>query len=101
MREFFKYVFATVVGIVISSVLLFILFFVVLIGIISTVGEDKKVMVKDNSILYLNLDQAITERTPENSLAGIPIFGGGSEKTIGFTFLFCLFYLFSTRKIRS
>ena len=85
MREFFKYVFATVVGIVISTVLLFILFFVIIIGIISSVGEDKKVMVKNNSILYLNLDQAITERTPENSLAGIPIIGGGDEKTIGFT----------------
>jgi protease-4 len=84
MREFFKYVFATVVGIVISSVLLFILFFVIIIGAISAVGEDKKVTVKDNSILYLNLDQAITERTPENSLAGIPIIGGNNEKTIGF-----------------
>ena len=84
MREFFKYVFATVVGIVISTVLLFILFFVILIGLISSVGEDKKVLVKDNSILYLNLDQAITERTPDNSLAGIPIIGSGDEKTIGF-----------------
>lgn len=84
MREFFKYVFATVVGIVISSVLLFILFFVIAIGIISSIGEEKKVIVKDNSILYLNLDQAITERTPENSLAELPIIGGGDEKTIGF-----------------
>ncbi len=84
MREFFKYVFATVVGIVISTVLLFILFFVILIGIISSVGEEKKVLVNSNSILYLNLDQAITERTPDNSLAGIPIIGSGDEKTIGF-----------------
>ena len=84
MREFFKYVFATVVGIVISTVLLFILFFVMMIGIISTIGEEKKVMVKNNSILYLNLDQAITERTPENSLSELPFFGSGDEKTIGF-----------------
>ncbi len=85
MREFFKYVFATVVGIVISSVLLFILFFIMMIGIISSVGEEKKVIVRNNSILYLNLDQAITERTPENSLAGVPFIGGDDEKTIGFT----------------
>ncbi|SFH46706.1 signal peptide peptidase SppA [Pedobacter insulae] len=84
MRDFFKYVFATVVGIVISTVILFVLFFVVMVAIVSSVGEEKKVMVKNNSILYLNLDQEITERTPDNSLAGIPIFGGGSEKTIGF-----------------
>ncbi|RYF97669.1 MAG: signal peptide peptidase SppA, partial [Chitinophagaceae bacterium] len=85
MREFFKYVFATVVGIVIATVLLFMLFFVILIGIVSSVGEEKKVIVKNNSILYLNLDQVITERTPENSLAGLPLFGEGDEKTIGFT----------------
>lgn len=85
MREFFKYVFATVVGIVISAVLLFFLFFIVIVGIVSTVGEEKKVIVKNNSILYLNLDQAITERTPENSFAGVPFLGGDDEKTIGFT----------------
>jgi protease-4 len=84
MREFFKYVFATVVGIVISTVLLFMLFFVIMIAIVSSVGDEQKVMVKNNSILYLNLDQPITERTPENSLAGLPIFGSSSEKTIGF-----------------
>ncbi len=84
MREFFKYVFATVVGIVISTVILFVLFFVVMIAIISSVGDEKKVIVKNNSILYLNLDQEITERTPDNSLAGLPFLGGGDEKTIGF-----------------
>ncbi|HTM97793.1 MAG TPA: signal peptide peptidase SppA [Pedobacter sp.] len=84
MREFFKYVFATVVGIVISTVILFMLFFVIMIAIVSSVGEEKKVIVKNNSILYLNLDQEIKERTPENSLAGLPIFGGGDEKAIGF-----------------
>jgi len=84
MRDFFKYVFATVVGIVISSVLLFILFFVLMIGIVASVGEEKKIAVKENSVLYLNLDQVITERTPENSLAGLPLVGGNEEKTIGF-----------------
>lgn len=84
MRDFFKYVFATVVGIVISSVLLFILFFVLMIGIVASVGEEKKIAVKENSVLYLNLDQVIAERTPENSLAGLPLVGGNAEKTIGF-----------------
>lgn len=84
MKEFFKYVFATVVGVVISSVVLFVLFFVILISAISSMSADKKIIVKENSILYLNLDQSIIERTPENTLAGIPIIGGGEEKVIGF-----------------
>lgn len=84
MKEFFKYVFATIVGVVISSVVLFVLFFVILISAISSMNADKKIIVKENSILYLNLDQSIIERTPENALAGIPIIGGGEEKVIGF-----------------
>ncbi|RZK42554.1 MAG: signal peptide peptidase SppA [Pedobacter sp.] len=84
MRDFFKYVFATVVGIVISTVLLFMLFIVIMVGIVASVGDEKQVSVKDNSILYLNLDQSITERTPDNSLSGIPIFGSTTPKSIGF-----------------
>lgn len=84
MREFFKYVFATIVGIIISSFLLVIIFIGLIVGIASSIGEDKLVEVKDNSVLYLNLDQTISERTPENPLAGLPIFSGGDEKSIGF-----------------
>lgn len=84
MKEFFKYVFATVVGIVISTVVLAIIFVVVIVGAVSSIGEEKATVVKSNSVLYLDLDQAITERTPENSLAGIPIFGGDADKSIGF-----------------
>lgn len=84
MREFFKYVFATVVGIVISTVVLVLFFFVIMVGAISSLSEDKKVDVKSSSVLFLDLDQAITERTPENSLAGLPIIGDSEAKSIGF-----------------
>ncbi len=83
MKEFFKYVFATVVGVVISAVVLGILFFAVLVGVVASIGSDKgSTLVENNSILYLNLDQNITERTPENSFDGL--FGGSSDKSIGF-----------------
>lgn len=84
MKDFFKYVFATVVGIVISTVVLLILFFVILIGAISSFSTDKKINIKPNSVLYLDLDLPITERTPENSLSGLPIFGTGEGTTLGF-----------------
>jgi protease-4 len=84
MKEFFKYVFATVVGIVISTVVLGFLFFIILFAFIASIGDDKLVEVKSSSVLYLDLDQAITERTPDNSLAGIPIVGSGEAKSIGF-----------------
>lgn len=84
MKEFFKYVFATVVGIVISTFVIAILFFVIIVGSIASMGDEETAVVKSNTLLFLDLDQAITERTPENSLSGIPIFGGSSEKSIGF-----------------
>jgi protease-4 len=82
MREFFKYVFATVVGIVISTFIIALLFFFIIIGFVASIGEEKAVVVKNNSVLFLDLDQAITERTPENSI--IDKFVGGEEKSIGF-----------------
>ncbi|WP_461790152.1 signal peptide peptidase SppA [Pedobacter sp.] len=82
MKEFFKYVFATVVGIVISSIVLGIIGFVIFIGMIASVGSEKDTVIKKNSVLYLNLDQAITERTPESSFG--QLFGGSNDKSIGF-----------------
>ncbi|WP_410219586.1 signal peptide peptidase SppA [Pedobacter sp.] len=83
MKEFFKYVFATVVGIIISSVVLFVLFFVVIVGFLASLGTEKVKTVKANSVLVLNLDQPITERTKDNSLSGLPFVGDG-ERTVGF-----------------
>ncbi|MFN0292683.1 signal peptide peptidase SppA [Pedobacter helvus] len=82
MKEFFKYVFATVFGIVISAVILGILFFVIFVGMISSIGSESETVVKKNSVLFLNLDQAIIERTPEGSFGSL--FGGASDKSIGF-----------------
>ncbi|TKC08905.1 signal peptide peptidase SppA [Pedobacter frigoris] len=82
MREFFKYVFATVVGIVISTVLLFALFFIVVIGLVSSLENDKTALVSSNSVLFMNLDQAIMERTPDDTFA--KFLGSEGEKSIGF-----------------
>lgn len=84
MREFIKYVFATVVGFVISIVLLMVFFVVIIAAFVSSVSDDKKVEVTNNSILYLNLDQAIMERTPIKRFGNLPILGSMEDKGIGF-----------------
>jgi protease-4 len=84
MKEFFKYVFATIVGFIISIAVLAILLVVIAGVVISSVGEDKKVDISDNTVLYLNLDQAIQERTPSSRFNNLPLIGSGSEKSIGF-----------------
>jgi len=84
MREFFKYVFATVVGFVISIVLVIIFCFIILAGIISTIGKDKKVETTANTVLFMNMDQAILERTPDGKFDNVPFLGSGLGKSIGF-----------------
>ena len=84
MREFFKYVFATIVGVIISLVLFTLLFVVIIVGVVSSLEGDKTVSVSSNSVLYLNLDQAIRERTPDDTFSNLPIVGGDGEKSIGF-----------------
>lgn len=82
MKEFFKYVFATVVGIILSTVILGILFIMLIVGIASSLDSDQPTSVKANSVLHLNLDQSIVERTLDNSFSDL--IGGFSAKSIGF-----------------
>lgn len=84
MREFFKYVFATVVGIIISTLLIAIFFVVLVVAMVSAVDSDKTVDVASNSVLYLNLDQSIKERTPNKTFDNLPVIGSRAGKSIGF-----------------
>jgi len=84
MREFFKYVFAAVVGIIISTFLIFLVIILLVVGVVSSIDEDKSISVLSNSVLYLNLDQSIKERTPNKTLESLPIVGNGGQKSIGF-----------------
>ncbi len=84
MREFFKYVFATVLGVIISLGLFLVVFIAVIVGLVSSLDNDKPVNVTSNSVLHLNLDQAIIERTPDDKFANLPIVGSNGDKSIGF-----------------
>ncbi|MBG6236007.1 protease-4 [Pedobacter sp. CAN_A7] len=82
MREFFKYVSATVVGFLLSIFLVFIFFMFIIAAVVSSISDDKTVDVKANSVLFLNLDQNIKERTPNTRFENLPIIGS-AEKSIG------------------
>ncbi|MCQ6957994.1 signal peptide peptidase SppA [Mucilaginibacter aquariorum] len=79
MKQFFKFVLATVVGIIIASVIPLIL----IIGIIVAAGSDKEVDVDANSVLHVKFDYPINERTPNNPLANLGFLGLDGEKSIG------------------
>jgi protease-4 len=79
MKQFFKFVLATVVGIIIASVIPLIL----IVGIIVAAGSDKEVNVDANSVLHVKFDYPINERTPNNPLANLGFLGLDGEKAVG------------------
>ena len=79
MKQFFKYVFATIVGVLLCLVI----FTFVVIGFISSARSDKKTEVEANSVLRLSFDYAIKERTSTSPLSGIPFLNLNVKKSIG------------------
>jgi protease-4 len=68
MKTFFKFLLASILGFIIASFLCFL----ILIGIIGGMmaSSDKLVEVKDNSILYINLNKEIVDRSSNNPFNG-------------------------------
>ena len=83
MKQFFKFMFATIVGVFISGILLVIFFAVVIGGIISSAQSEEKVTLEANSILELKLDQVIDERTSKNPFEQFNFSTFESTKTSG------------------
>lgn len=81
MKEFFKYVLATVVGVIAVSVIGFLLFFMTIGILIST--TEKQVSVQNNSMLVLDLERQIVERAPNDPFQDLDIPGFPQLKTIG------------------
>jgi protease-4 len=82
MKEFFKYVLASMVGFIIVGIVLFIIGAFLVFGLIAA-SSDKTVTVEQNSILHIQFKKEIPERTPDNPLADVPFLGLGDEKVIG------------------
>ncbi|HEY0245378.1 MAG TPA: signal peptide peptidase SppA [Mucilaginibacter sp.] len=78
MKQFFKFVLATIVGLILTSFILILILF----GIIASASSDKTVDVESNSILHIAINYAVNERTANNPLAGLSFLGDG-DKSIG------------------
>lgn len=78
MISFLKNILSTSVAIILSMLILLVLF----IGIIATMSSDKKINVKQNSILKIDLtNTSVVERVSENPFEGFNL-SGDLEKTI-------------------
>ncbi|HEY5327784.1 MAG TPA: signal peptide peptidase SppA, partial [Mucilaginibacter sp.] len=82
MKEFFKFVFASMVGFLLTSIVIFILIFLVIAGLVA-ISSDKTVEVEPNSVLQISLNYPITERTPNNPLSALSFLGIDGDKSTG------------------
>ncbi len=90
MKQFFKFMFASILGtflsIMFAGVLLFVIFFAMLGGVISEASENgpgKMEKVEDNSILHLTLNKPILDRTSENPFENFDFGAMKSQNGLG------------------
>lgn len=81
MKDFLKFTLATVTGIVLSSIVLFIISMVTLFGIMS--ASDTETVVKKNSVMVLDLNGVLVERTQENPMDFLSQMFGDNTPTYG------------------
>lgn len=81
MKDFFKFTLATVTGIILSGIILFILGIVTFFGIASS--ADSETIVKKNSIMMLDLNGTLVERTQETPFAFFSEIMGDKENVYG------------------
>ena len=63
--NFLKTMLASMLGTFITFVILCFLVFAIIFGVIIAFSADEEVLISEKSILYLNLDKPIAERTPK------------------------------------
>ena len=67
MKSFFKYLLATVIGMLIVSLIMFFVMLGSIGAMFASSGSSATKPVKDNSILRIDLDKAIADKTQESS----------------------------------
>ena len=83
MKEFFKFVFASMVGVILSFFVLFLLLIVLVTAVVSSAGRDSKVAVTSNTIMHISLDYPIIERADKNPFSELSFMGFEGKKTLG------------------
>ncbi|MBU3662545.1 MAG: signal peptide peptidase SppA [Bacteroidetes bacterium] len=82
MKQFFKFMFASMFGVIIGAFLL-IFILVGIIGAFAGGKSDKEVGLKENSVLELDINYVIPERSLNNLFEGLNIGGFGEAKAMG------------------
>jgi protease-4 len=79
MKSFFKIMLATMIGFLVINILLLLIF----VGIAGSLGKEKEVELKPNSVLHLKLDQPINDRSSDNPFENFSFSGFSGERAVG------------------
>jgi protease-4 len=79
MKSFFKIVFASMLGFVLT----FFFIFILLAAIVGAASGDKEVSLENNSVLILTLDESINDRSNDNPFANFNFGSMSGGKQIG------------------
>lgn len=82
MRQFLKFTLASMTGIILAFVVIFLLFSAIIAGLMSS-GEETAV-IKKNSILHLDFSQVIADRGTEDPLSGFDFMSFENNQATGF-----------------
>lgn len=80
MKDFFKFTLATVTGIVLSGIVLFFIGILVIAGIVSS--SEPETVVKKNSVMTLDLNGMLEERTQESAFDFVSKLVSGNDENI-------------------
>lgn len=83
MKQFFKFMLASIFGVMISSFLLVLIAIGMIGAIVSSAGKEEKNEIEANSVLHLKLDYVISERTSNNPFEQFNFSTLESTKTSG------------------
>lgn len=81
--NFIKQVLATVTGVIISSIFLFVAFLFLLGILVGQSSKDSNLPTPANSVLYISLDYNVVEKTESNPFEDLNLPLYGSDKSIG------------------
>lgn len=79
MKQFFKMMFASALGVFVAAGLIFLIFIFTLIGIATSVGTTPDYTPKSNTVYKLTLDGSLTDNAQENPVAMLM---GDAEKSL-------------------
>lgn len=83
MKQFFKFVFASMLGIFLSAFIFIIIAIAIIGAAISVASTDKSVEISDNSVMRIALNYPIKERTEKSPFNNVNFPALNSQKTIG------------------